>query len=99
MCMRFVLKRGGEMRSPKSLLTAPVGTKFVYDEARPLDGIIAHLTRRCGGHVHKKGVVTVTASSVCRGPPENVVDLTSDSELCTLDKPNRGSATTSGGGA
>ena len=30
---------------------------------RKLDGIIAHLTRQCGGNVHDKGIVNVTASS------------------------------------
>ena len=55
---------------------------------RLLDGIIAHLTRGCGGNVHKKGVVTVTASSVWSGEPENVVDLTSDSVFFTKDWPN-----------
>ena len=54
----------------------------------PLDGIIAHLTRKCGGNVHEKGVVTVTASSVGSGRPENVVDLTSDSYFFTKDSPD-----------
>ena len=49
----------------------------------PLDGIIARLTHECGGNVHKAGVVTVTASSVGYGQPENVVDLTSDSKFYT----------------
>ena len=63
-----------------------MGTEFVYGEARPLDGIIAHLTRQCGGNVHKKGVVTVTASSVDWCQPEDVV--TSDSRFFTKDSPN-----------
>ena len=53
----------------------------VYNQARPLDGIIAHLTRECGGNVHKEGVVNVTASGCFRDgfKPENAVDLKSDS--------------------
>ena len=39
---------------------------ILYDSKRPLDGIIAHLTRMCGGNVHEKGVVGVTTSSVCQ---------------------------------
>ena len=35
-----------------------------YNDARPLDGIIAHLTRACHGNVHKQGVVRVTVSAV-----------------------------------
>ena len=57
---------------------APVRTEFVYDKARPLDGIIADLTRGCCGNVHKKGVVKVTAGSCLRGDPENAVNLESD---------------------
>ena len=38
--------------------------EFVYDQAAPLRGIIAHLTQQCGGNVHEEGVVQVTASSV-----------------------------------
>ena len=42
----------------------------------PLHGIIDELTHKCGGNVHKNGVVTVTASSSAPGyPPENAVDL------------------------
>ena len=54
------------------------------------DGIIAHLTRECGGNVHKKGVVNVTASS-CYGDsfkPENAVDLGSDEPFASKDSPN-----------
>ena len=51
-------------------------TVFHYDSSKPLNGIIAQLTRECGGNVHKKGVVEVTASSDFVGQvPENVVDL------------------------
>jgi hypothetical protein len=40
----------------------------------PAGGLIAHLTEKCGGNVHEKGAVQITASSssnntriVCRG--------------------------------
>ena len=36
---------------------------FLFNDLDPLNGIIAHLTSQCGGNVHKKGVVAVTASS------------------------------------
>ena len=39
-------------------------TEFVYNSSKPLDGVIAHLTREYGGNVHDKGIVNVTASSV-----------------------------------
>ena len=37
---------------------------LVYDSSKPLDGVIAYLTRECGGNVHDKGIVNVTASSL-----------------------------------
>ena len=57
--------------------------EFVYDGSKPLDGIIAHLTRECGGNVHRKGIVEVTGRSVYRlaEPPEHAVDLSTDSEF------------------
>ena len=33
--------------------------EFVYDSAKPLKGVIAHLTRECGGNVRDKGIVNV----------------------------------------
>ena len=35
------------------------GIEFVYDSSKPLEGIIAHLTRECGGNVHDKGIVNI----------------------------------------
>jgi hypothetical protein len=37
---------------------------FEPDPSRPLDGILAHLTKKCGGNVHSKGIVTITSSSI-----------------------------------
>ena len=54
----------------------------------PLDGIIAWLTRECGGNVHREGVVKVTASRRGGGQPENVVDFGSNSHICTTNSPN-----------
>lgn len=46
---------------------------------RKLDGVIAHLTRECGGNAHKKRIVNVTVSSVYDNDSsnqlKNVVDL------------------------
>ena len=67
-----------------------VGGEFVYNEARPLDGIIAHLTREFGGNVHLKKVVEVTASSVGgNGWAKNAVELGTDSRFFTEVKPNQ----------
>ena len=79
-----------EVEVPASKATTLDRNQFVYDSSKPLDGIIAHLTRECGGNVHKKGVVKVTASS-CDGDygkPEHAVDLTSDWDFYSGDEPN-----------
>ena len=70
--------------------TQVTGTEFVYNEERPLDGIIAYLTRKCRGNVHKKGVVNVTSSG-CAGnwcKPKNVVDFKSDSYFSSTTAPH-----------
>ena len=41
--------------------------EFVYHGPRELDGIISVVVRECGGNVHEKGVVNVTASSYHEG--------------------------------
>ena len=68
---------------------APQG-EFPFYHLEPLDGIIAHLTRECGGNVHDKGVVEVTASSVDPNSPlndvKNVVDLGTDSYFRSTDE-------------
>ena len=62
--------------------------QFDFYEMQPLDGIITHLTSQCGGNVHKKKVVIVTASSTSEGEPKGLVDFTADSTFSTKDKPN-----------
>ena len=54
----------------------------------PLDGIIARLTRKCGGNVND--IVKVTASSCLGGGqrPENARDLGTKSAFCSHDLPD-----------
>jgi hypothetical protein len=64
------------------------------DEAiGPLDGIIAHLTRECGGNVDEHRLVRVAGSSVCCSDAEfaakNAVDLGSDSVFYSGPKPEQ----------
>ena len=55
----------------------------------PLDGIIAHLTRECGGNVHKGGVVNVTASDFKSGhDPENAVEFRSNFDFMSQNLPD-----------
>ena len=76
--------RGGAV----PVASAQMGTKFVYNAARPLDGIIAYLTHQCGGNVHENGAVTVTASGHDAVEPKEVVDLGSCSYFYTLNEAN-----------
>ena len=43
---------------------APKRVEIPYIQAKPLSGILEHLTNECGGNVHDKKEVDVTASSV-----------------------------------
>ena len=76
---RFKADLGDMWQAVQRLKSDASSKEFVYKEVRPLDGIIAHLTRECGGNVHKQGIVNVTASGCFGGQPEYAVDLKSDS--------------------
>jgi hypothetical protein len=59
-------------------------------EAGSLDGIISYLSRKHGGNVHDKGIVTITSKSVDpKYAPRNVADLTSDSSFCSKNEPGQ----------
>ena len=58
--------------------------EFFYTESKPLEGVIAYLTHKCGGNVYDKGVVDVLASSVLPSKfdeehPKWIVELGTDS--------------------
>ena len=77
-----------EIRAVLTDTRAPVQREFVCIEGIPLDGIIAHLTRECGGNVHKKGVVEVTGSSWATGSEPHVADLGTNAHFQSNDEPN-----------
>jgi hypothetical protein len=60
---------------------------------KSLDGIISYLTRKHGGNVHEKGIVTITSKSVdstrpdCA--PQNVADLTTESYFYADAEPDQ----------
>jgi hypothetical protein len=54
-----------------------------------LNGIISHLTRRNGGHVHTCGIVSITSSSVTIPyVAQNAADLESNSLFWTQNVPS-----------
>lgn len=74
-CRRFVF--GSEVKQWNPRIVNSL--EFACD-SDPLNGIIAHLTRICGGNVHDEGIVHVTASSfLTRGSqvfdPKNAAEL------------------------
>jgi hypothetical protein len=55
------------------------------------DGIVAYLSRQCGGNVHERNVVCITSSKPKRDEPEwaakNAADLANDSFFCSAYRP------------
>jgi hypothetical protein len=71
-------KRLDQMKTTFPSITSPKQIGFALHGLGCLDGIISYLTRKHGGNVHTKGIVTVTSKSVGLAGVENLVDLTSD---------------------
>jgi hypothetical protein len=73
--------------SPSKSLKA---VEFPLKEAESVHGIISYLTRKHGGNVHDKGIVTITSKSVISDDPKyaarNVADLTYDSDFCSKNE-------------
>jgi hypothetical protein len=69
------------------------GIEFPLKEAKSLDGIISYLTRKHGGNVHDKGIITITSKSVYKDKPKyaarNVADLYSDSYFFSKNEPGQ----------
>jgi hypothetical protein len=67
--------------------------EFPLKETNSLDGIISYLTRKHGGNVHDKGIVTLTSRSVVYDDAShalrNVANPTSDSYFCSKDEPGQ----------
>jgi hypothetical protein len=62
---------------------------FAWNNTAPLNGIIAQLSAECGGNVHDKGIVLVTASGTwSRFLPKHLADLESDFHFCSTNCPN-----------
>jgi hypothetical protein len=68
----------------------PRSLSFSLKEAESVDGIISYLTRKHGGNVHDKGIVTITPKSALGSyPVRNVADLTSDSDFGSKNEPGQ----------
>jgi hypothetical protein len=71
------------------LFRRPVDFPFISE--RPLDGIIAQLTRDCGGNVVAEEIINLSASSIWGDEyaVDNAVDFDSDEDFATADVPDQ----------
>jgi hypothetical protein len=67
--------------------------EICMNEDNSLDGIISYLTKKHGGNVHEKGIVTITSKSVRNDDPKyalkNVADLPFDSRFYSKNEPGQ----------
>ena len=63
--------------------------EFKYNGSNDFDGIISHLKRECGGNVHSKGVVNITASSTSYNQCHQLVDYGWNSYWYSSNSPNQ----------
>jgi hypothetical protein len=65
------------------------GSEFPLKEAKSVNGIISYLTRKHGGNVHDKEIVTITSKSVASDQyaVRNTADITSHSYFLSKDAP------------
>jgi hypothetical protein len=74
---------------------AGLNIRIPMKEPKSRDGIIVYLSKKHGGNVHEKGIVTITCKSIllCEDvqyPPENVADfLNSESVFASGDEPGQ----------
>jgi hypothetical protein len=60
---------------PASPSKSLIEVEFPPKEARSLEGIISYLTRKHGGNVHDKGIVTLTSKSVNNDNPKSAAGI------------------------
>jgi archaellum component FlaC len=79
--------------SPVSTSKSLKAIEFPLKEDKSFDGIISYLTRKHGGNVHDKGIVTVTSKSTWDDDslwaPRNAADLTSRSCFQSKNEPGQ----------
>jgi hypothetical protein len=65
-------------------------SKFDPSNSARFEGIIAHLTKRCGGNVHDHNIVTISADHEQPGSPgKYAADLATSTEFCSRNAPNQ----------
>jgi hypothetical protein len=86
-------RRLWESISRRLISHIPHAVGFPLQEAKSLDGIISCLTRKHGGNVHEKEIVTITSKSIYSDKPtvavRNVADLTSRFHFLSKNGPGQ----------
>jgi hypothetical protein len=86
----------GSLRPPIIVPSSPKARAAVtcpMPEVESVNGIISYLTKKHGGNVHAKGIVTITSKSVSSLPGDNhvhaVADVDALSQLTSQDAPGQ----------
>jgi hypothetical protein len=91
-CRRLSFPISGELWNDR-LIERSNTVDCPFSSKSPLEGIISYLTKKHGGNIHAKGIVTITSKSVgdngARYALKNVADLTSTSRFQSKDEPGQ----------
>jgi hypothetical protein len=87
-CSTAAARIAGQSTSKQAKsVTSPTGDlEFPFSGDKSLDGIISYLTKKHGGNVHEKGIVTITSKSQDYGynfPLKTIADLGSRFYFCS----------------
>jgi hypothetical protein len=64
------------------------GVPFLFDSSKPFKGILSQLAVDCGGNVHMKGIVSITASSTSYNQCHQVADFDRSDHWDSKNEPN-----------
>jgi hypothetical protein len=78
-CHRFSLFVSPTHRNDRIVESSfSIAHNYPFADGSPLEGIISYLTRKCGGHIGNRGIISITASSVydpINYPLRNIADF------------------------
>jgi hypothetical protein len=90
-CVRLSLSVSPSIPNSRSIpKSRPVGRVFSPSTDGSLDGIISHLSHEHGGNVHDRGIVSISASSICEPyAPKNAADLETETYFESQCRPDQ----------
>ena len=63
--------------------------EFPFYAVKPLDGVIAHLTRECRGNAYTHYAIDITMSSIAKGQAKYLVEFETKSQVESSNQPNQ----------